>query len=331
MSFTDKNTKQANKIINKNNGMRNVIYETASNIEFLIKEFYKEQRRIRSSSKKNYDEDYRNSALLDDLPLKQQIELYKECIMELSKETPEITRDRIEIENINKKINELKSNIYNEKQINKSLDKINNNYLKILTNMKLDNAALKQAEKENMLKSLNKEYQELKDEYRNTQQIIKKQINSIIILEDNCQFIGENIAYHKNLMEANEENEDNLDFEEIKKRAEEVKNLKEILENKYVYKIKKQKEKIKKLKEFNEILAETYLERSKEIKLDVINKSKNVKNIGDKNNIKINMESNLNLNDSELKSEEHLKDDNSVEEKDNLINKTTKELNIKNN
>ena len=53
MSFTDKNTKKTNKIINKNNGMRNVIYETASNIEFLIKEFYKEQRRIRSNSKKN--------------------------------------------------------------------------------------------------------------------------------------------------------------------------------------------------------------------------------------------------------------------------------------
>ena len=330
MSFTDKNTKQINKIINKNNGMRNVIYETASNIEFLIKEFYKQQRRIKKS-KNDFNEDYRNSALLDDLPLKQQIELYKECIMELSKETPEIKTNRIEIENINKKINELKINIYNEKQINKSLDKINSNYLKILTNMKLDNAALKQTEKENILKSLNKEYQEIKDEYKNTQQIIKKQINSIIILEDNCQFIGENIIYHKNLMENNEENEDNLDFEEIKKKAEEVKNLKEILENKYVYKIKRQKEKIKKLKEFNEILAELYLERSKEIKLDIINKSKNIKNIGEKNNLKINMESNLNSNNSDLKSEEHLRDDNSLEEKDNLVNKTTKELNIKNN
>ena len=330
MSFTDKNTKKTNKIINKNNGMRNVIYETASNIEFLKKEFYKHQRRIKKS-KNDYNEDYRNSALLDDLPLKQQIELYKECIMELSKETPEIKTNRIEIENINKKINELKINIYNEKQINKSLDKINSNYLKILTNMKLDNAALKQTEKENILKSLNKEYQEIKDEYKNTQQIIKKQINSIIILEDNCQFIGENIIYHKNLMENNEENEDNLDFEEIKKKAEEVKNLKEILENKYVYKIKRQKEKIKKLKEFNEILAELYLEKSKEIKLDIINKSKNIKNIGEKNNLKINMESNLNSNNSDLKSEEHLRDDNSLEEKDNLVNKTTKELNIKNN
>ena len=323
MSFTDKNTKQANKIINKNNGMRNVIYETASNIEFLIKEFYKEQRRIRSSSKKNYDEDYRNSALLDDLPLKQQIELYKECIMELSKETPEITRTRIEIENINKKINELKSNIYNEKQINKSLDKINNNYIRILTNMKLDNALLKQNEKEYQLKLLNKEYQDIKEEYKNTQLIIKKQINSIIILEDNCQFIGENIAYHKNNMENNDDNEDNINFEEIKKRADEVKILKENLENKYIHRIKKQKEKIKKLKEFNEILVETILEKSKEIKLDEINKSKSIRDMDKK---LMNEENNF-----DLKNEEHFKDENSVEEKNNLINKTTKELNIKNN
>ena len=323
MSFTDKNTKQANKIINKNNGMRNVIYETASNIEFLIKEFYKEQRRIRSNSKKNYDEDYRNSALLDDLPLKQQIELYKECIMELSKETPEITRNRIEIENINKKINELKSNIYNEKQINKSLDKINNNYIRILTNMKLDNALLKQNEKEYRLKLLNKEYQDIKEEYKNTQLIIKKQINSIIILEDNCLFIGENIAYHKNNMENNVDKEDNINFEEIKKRADEVKILKENLENKYIYRIKKQKEKIKKLKEFNEILVETILEKSKEIKLDEINKSKSIRELDKKF---MNEENNF-----DLKNEEHFKDDNSVEEKNNLINKTTKELNIKNN
>ena len=323
MSFTDKNTKQANKIINKNNGMRNVIYETASNIEFLIKEFYKEQRRIRNNSKKNNEEDYRNSALLDDLPLKQQIELYKECIMELSKETPEITRDRIEIENINKKINELKSNIYNEKQINKSLDKINNNYIRILTNMKLDNALLKQNEKEYQLKLLNKEYQDIKEEYKNTQLIIKKQINSIIILEDNCQFIGENIAYHKNNMENNDDNEDNINFEEIKKRADEVKTLKENLENKYIYRIKKQKEKIKKLKEFNEILVETILEKSKEIKLDEINKSKSIRDMDKK---LMNEENNF-----DLKNEEHFKDENSVEEKNNLINKTTKELNIKNN
>jgi hypothetical protein len=47
MSFIDKNTKQSNKVINKNNSMRNIIYETASNIEFVLKEFYKEQTRLR--------------------------------------------------------------------------------------------------------------------------------------------------------------------------------------------------------------------------------------------------------------------------------------------
>ena len=327
MSFIDKNTKEANKIINKNNGMRNVIYETANNIELLLKELNKEQIRNRKKIKNNNNDDYRNTALLDDLPLKQQIELYKECIKELSKETPEIKTNRIEIENINKKISELKTNIYNEKQINKSLDKINNNYIKILQNMKLDNALLRQSEKENKLKILNNEYQNIKEEYKETQKIIKKQINSIIILEDNCQFIGENIAYYKEKMENNNFNENNFDYDEIKKRADEVQNKKEILENKYMHKIKKQKDKIQKLKEFNEILVETILEKSKEIKLDMINKSKNIKYINDKNIVILD---NNYTNKMSLKSEEHFKDENSVEEKNNLINKTTKELNINN-
>ena len=190
--------------------------------------------------------------------------------------------------------------------------------------MKLDNTLLRQNEKENKLKILNKEYQDIKEEYKNTHQIIKKQINSIIILEDNCQFIGENIAYHKNNMENNYENEENIDFEEIKKKADEVKNLKEILENKYVSKIRKQNEKIKKLKEFNGILAETILEKSKEIKLDEINRNKSIRYLSDKS-------IGFKENNIDLENEEHFKDENSAEEKDNLINKTTKELNIKNN
>ena len=315
MSFIDKNTKKINKIINKNNGMRNVIYETANNIEFLLKEYSKEQKRLRNKIKNKDSEDYKTAALLDDLPLNQQIELYKECIMELNKESPEIKNNRIEIEDINKKISELKINIYNEKQINQSLEKINNNYVKILNNMKLDNALLKQNEKENKLKILNEEYQNIKEEYKNSQQIIKKQINSIIILEDNCKFIWENIAYQKGMMETSDQ-EDISDFEEIKKKADEIQSLKEMLEDKYVYKIKKQKEKIKKLKKFNDILKENIFEKSREIKLDMINKNKGIRYTNEKN---------LGLEDGNYK----FRDDNSVEEKDNLVNKTTKELNIK--
>ena len=327
MSFIDKNTKEANKVINKNNVKRNTIYETASNIEFLLKEFYKEQRRIRNKSKNNINENYLNSALLEDLPLKQQIELYKECIMELSKETPEIKNNRVEIENINKKICELKTNIYNEKQINKSLDTMNNNYIKILDNMKADNALLNQKEKENILKILNNEYQNLKDEYKNTYHIIKKQINSIIILEDNCQFIAENIAYHKNNTENNNEAEESEEFEEIKRKADEVQNLKNILENKYIYKIKKQREKIEKLKEINDILGETVFEKNKEIQLDMLNKNRSMKYINEKDQD----DSNYIEHKMTFKPVAILKDDNSVEEKNNLVKNTTKELNIKNN
>ena len=327
MSFIDKNTKEANKVITKNNVKRNTIYETASNIEFLLKEFYKEKRRIRNKSKKNINENYLNSALLEDLPLKQQIELYKECIMELSKETPEIKMNREEIENINKKITELKTNIYNEKQINKSLSTMNNNYIKILDNMKTDNALLNQKEKENVLKILNNEYQNLKDEYKSTHHIIKKQINSIIILEDNIQFIAENIAYHKNSLENNNEAEENEEFEEIKRKADEVQNLKNILENKYIYKIKKQREKIEKLKEINGILGETVLEKNKEIKMDMLYKNKGMKYINEKDQ----EDGNSIGHKMTFKPVAILKDDNSVEEKNNLVKNTTKELNIKNN
>lgn len=327
MSFIDKNTKEANKVINKNNAKRNTIYETASNIEFLLKEFYKEQRRIRNKSKKNINENYLNSALLEDLPLKQQIELYKECIMELSKETPEIKMNREEIENINKKITELKTNIYNEKQINKSLNTMNNNYIKILDNMKTDNALLNQKEKENALKILNNEYQNLKDEYKSTHHIIKKQINSIIILGDNIQFIAENIAYHKNRLENNNEAEENEEFEEIKRKADEVQNLKNILENKYIYKIKKQREKIEKLKEINDSLGETIFEKNKEIKMDMLYKNKGMKYINEKDQEDYNsIEHKMTFKPVAI-----LKDDNSVEEKNNLVKNTTKELNIKNN
>ena len=53
----------------------------------------------------------------------------------------------------------------------------------------------------------------------------------------------------------------------------------------------------------------------------MINKSKNIKYINEKN---------IRNNKMTLKSEEHFLDGNSLEEKNNLINKTTKEANINN-
>ena len=81
---------------------------------------------------------------------------------------------------------------------------------------------------------------------------------------------------------------------------------------------------MKKLKEFNGILAQTILEKSKEIKLDEINRNKSIRYLSGKS-------IGFKENNIDLENEEHFKDENSAEEKDNLINKTTKELNIKNN
>ena len=214
MSFNNKNNIRLNQIINQNNEMRNSIYESVNNIEFLLKEFYKEQQRNKSNNQNN--EKNLEISEVNNLPLTEQIDLYKECIMELQKETPEIKNDRIEIENINKEINELKLKLSNEKKVNNSLIKMNNNYQKIIKNINIETANLKQEEKELQLKTLIEEHHNLKEEYKNTLNLIKKQDKSIMILEDNCKFIGENIFYHKNKTN-NENDEDITDFEEIKK------------------------------------------------------------------------------------------------------------------
>ena len=271
MSFITKNNQRLNQIINQNNEMRNVIYESANNIEFLLKEFYKEQKR-----KPKFEINEKNIDLLemDNLPLTEQIDLYKECIFELQKETPEMKNNRIEIENINKEINELKLKLSEEKKANISLEKMNNNYLKIIKNIDIENANLKQEEKEQRLQNLTEDYHTLKQEYKNTLNFIKKQDKSILILEDNCKFIGENIYYKKS--DSNKENkEENEDFEEIKKMAEDVQNLKENLENKYENKIKRQKEEINKLNQFNSMLNELIEEQKRNNKLEMINKAKN--------------------------------------------------------
>ena len=270
MSFSSKNNNQLNKIINQNNEMRSVIYESANNIDFLLKEFYKEQKR-----KNKYETNDNNIDLLemDNLPLDEQIDLYKECIFELQKETPEMTNNRIEIENINKEINGLKLKLSEERRINTSLEKMNNNYLKIIKNINIERTNLKQEEKELQLQNLTEDYHTLRQEYKNILNFIKKQEKSILILEDNCKFIGENIYYKKNNSNK-ESNEENENFEEIKKMAEDVQNLKEDLENKYENKIKRQKEEINKLQQFNSMLNELIEEQKKNNKLEMINKGK---------------------------------------------------------
>ena len=206
MSFNEKNNSQLNEIINQNNEMRNIIYDSVNNIEFLFKEFYKEQKYIKSKENENI-----NLSEIDNLPISEQIELYKDCIIELQKETPEIKNDRLEIENINREINDLKLKINEEKKINNSLEKMNTNYLKIIKNIDTENANLKLEEKEFLLKTLIEEYHNLKEEYREIINLIKKQDKSLLILEDNCKFIGENIYYYKNNEnDLNKENNNDL-------------------------------------------------------------------------------------------------------------------------
>ena len=271
MSFSYKNNMRLNQIINKNNEMRNNIYESVNNIDFLLKEYFKEQRRNKLN-KENNDEKIDLSEI-DNLSFSEQIELYRESIMELKKESQEVKMNRIEIENINKEINELKLKLSNEKKINNSLEKMNKNYSKIINNIDIETANLKQDEKEFQLKTLTEDFHNLKEEYKNSINIIKKQVKSIMILEDNCKFIGENIYFYKN-KENNKNNEEKEDFEEIKKMAEDVQSLKENLEDKYEYKIKKQQNEINILKEFNKVLLEIIEEQNNKNKLDMINKGK---------------------------------------------------------
>ena len=111
MSLSYKNNIRLNQIINKNNEMRNNIYESVNNIDFLLKEYFKEQRRNKLN-KENNDEKIDLSEI-DNLSFSEQIDLYRESIMELKKESQEVKMNRIEIENINKEINELKLKLIN--------------------------------------------------------------------------------------------------------------------------------------------------------------------------------------------------------------------------
>ena len=92
----------------------------------------------------------------------------------------EAKNNRIEIENINKQINELKLKLSNEKQINTSLEKMNNNYSKIIKNINIETANLKQEEKELELKTLTEDFHNLKEEYKNTTNIIKRKMKMMM-------------------------------------------------------------------------------------------------------------------------------------------------------
>ena len=336
-------SKQTTKIIDKNNSMRNVIYETASNIEFLLKEYYESLYPKKNNDKANV---CLNSSILDDLPFDQQVEIYKNSISEIRKESPETKANRIYIENLQKQIERLKSNIYNQKMIKKDLEKVNQNFKRAFTNIKQDENSLNQNEKENELKMIQREYHEMKNEYKNSQLIIKKQVNSIIILEDNCKFIRENIEYAKYLKNLNKEeniNDDNNDknneINDVQKKANETENLKRTLENKYLNKIKKQKEIMSNIIKKNEFIENKIKEYNKtQNEESILNgMSKNLNAVAKKKCGSIfevmEKSSKEEKKGSSSKKNNTDKDDNynSFDEKNKLIKIATQELNIDNN
>ena len=258
-------SKQISKIIDKNNSMRSVIYETASNIDYLLKEYYESLYPKKNNEKTNVS---LNSSILDDLPFEQQMEIYKNSINAMRKETPETKTNRIYIENLQKRIEKLKSNICVQKKIKNDLEKVNQNFNNAFSNIKQHEDPLNQNEKEDELKMAQREFHATKNEYKNSLLIIKKQINSIIILQDNCKFIRENIEYVKNLKKLNEEenineNEKYNQIQDIQKKANEMKYLKRILENKYLNKIKKQKQIMSNIIKKNEFIKNKIKEYNK--------------------------------------------------------------------
>lgn len=328
-------SKQTSKIIEKNNAMRNTIYETASNIELLFKEYYDSLNPKKSSNNICF-----NSSLLDDLPFQQQIDIYKNSINEIRKESPGTKSNRIEIENLQKRIDKLKSNLYNQKLVRKNLDKVNQNFKKAFTNIKQDISSINQKEKENELKMLQNEFREIKNDYKESQLIIKKQVNSIIILEDNCKFIRENIEYAKYLRNQNEEentnNDENYEINNVQKQADDIENDNKLLEKKYLFKIKKQKEIMNNIIKKNEYIEKKILEYNKEQIKESINSgiNKNMNYIAkkklDDNFYEIVEKNNYKHDKKNMKNYTFGKDDasNSVDEKNKLIKKTAQELNI---
>ena len=249
------NEKKIEEIIKENNNLRIKINIILNKIEEIIKG----EKEIIVSEDNIIN-------ILDDLPEKQQISLYKESIISLKNNISQFENEIYNINSIENIIKAKREILYNTNIQREFLNKINVNNKKVLYKIENDNIRKLHEELSEEIKKNKYEYQEIKKEYNKSLENIKEQNKAIFILEDNCKFIKENIDYKKGNLITNSERLNNLEL-----KLEEIEMKKKLQEDDYLNKIKNQKNYIYQLKIENDFLEKNINDivkekRKKEIK-----------------------------------------------------------------
>ena len=249
------NEKKIEEIIKENNNLRIKINIILNKIEEIIKG----EKEIIVSEDNIIN-------ILDDLPEKQQISLYKESIISLKNNISQFENEIYNINSIENIIKAKREILYNTNIQREFLNKININNKKVLYKIENDNIRKLHEELSEEIKKNKCEYQEIKKEYNKSLENIKEQNKAIFILEDNCKFIKENIDYKKGNLITNSERLNNLEL-----KLEEIEMKKKLQEDDYLNKIKNQKNYIYQLKIENDFLEKNINDivkekRKKEIK-----------------------------------------------------------------
>ena len=235
--------------VNKNNELRQKLYDIIIKIEQYIfeeneEEEKQEKQKIKiEKNKKEFEENTFNT-ILDDLPIEQQISLYKDSISELKLNISSLIEERYQIEFLENSIVSQKEVLYNINHQKQNLDKITNNHQKAFENLQKNEQSLLIKKVSNDIKLSKDEFRDLRNKYKETNELIKEQNNAIYILEDNCNFIKENIEFKKGNLELNTERKT---ISELKKEENEMKNLLKNQKQIYLNQINDQNDIIQKL------------------------------------------------------------------------------------
>ena len=211
--------------VNKNNELRQKLYDIIIKIEEYI--FEDDDEKEKSNNNNNEKSNQQNNettfnSILDDLPMEQQISLYKDSISELKLNISTLVEERYNIEFLENSIVSKKEVLYNLNKQKQNLDKITNNHQRAFEDIQKDEQSILIKKISNDIKLSKEEYRDLRNKYKETNELIKEQNNALYILEDNCNFIKENIDFKKGNLELNTEKKT---INQLKKDENEIKTL----------------------------------------------------------------------------------------------------------
>jgi hypothetical protein len=140
------------------------------------------------------NEENNNLNILDDLPINYQISLYKDSINLLNENFNYLENNINYIENIEKKIEKKNEILKNSQNLHNLLIKKNKKLLNDVKNKNLNNEI---ENKKNIFINNKNEFRLLIKTLNKQNKIINNQIKDIEIINDNINFIKENIEYKK--------------------------------------------------------------------------------------------------------------------------------------